>query len=288
MCCCLEQNFDVEFAMRAEEALRGQGIHLLTGRTVTAIEGDGQARVRLSDGQTLPAGAVVLALGSAADVELARKAGLAIGPTGGILVNRYQETSDGSIFACGDCAEKISFFSRQPTQQKLASIATTEAHIAGANLYALHRTNSGAIGVYVTVLGGMAFAAAGLTERAAHEAGYQAMVGQAQAPNRHPGCMPGAENLLVKLVFDAGTGVILGGQLMGALSGGEMINVISACIQRHVSAEDIALFQAGSHPGLTASPIAYQLVAAAEAAIAAQHRVRQPAASGALEPMGMA
>jgi len=34
-----------------------------------------------------------------------------------------------------------------------------------------------------------------------------------------------------------------------------------------MTADDIAQFQTGTHPGLTASPIAYQLVNAAEMAI---------------------
>jgi len=81
--------------------------------------------------------------------------------------------------------------------------------------------------------------------------------------------MPGAANLRVKLVFERSTGVILGGQVVGSEAAGEVINVISACIQRKMTAEDIAVFQMGTHPALTASPIAYQLVNAAEAAAGA-------------------
>jgi pyruvate/2-oxoglutarate dehydrogenase complex dihydrolipoamide dehydrogenase (E3) component len=63
--------------------------------------------------------------------------------------------------------------------------------------------------------------------------------------------------------------MILGGQVMGDKAAGEVINAISACIQRRMTAEDIAMFQTGTHPALTASPIAYQFVNAAEDAIAA-------------------
>jgi NADH oxidase (H2O2-forming) len=50
-------------------------------------------------------------------------------------------------------------------------------------------------------------------------------------------------------------------------AGGELINVISACIQKRMIADEIATFQTATHPLLTASPIAYQLVNAAEMAI---------------------
>ncbi|RLC70612.1 MAG: pyridine nucleotide-disulfide oxidoreductase, partial [Chloroflexi bacterium] len=71
------------------------------------------------------------------------------------------------------------------------------------------------------------------------------------------------------LIFERGTGVILGGEIMGAKSGGELINAISACIRNKMTANEITAFQMGTHPALTASPIAYQLANAAEMALKA-------------------
>jgi len=96
---------------------------------------------------------------------------------------------------------------------------------------------------------------------------YDVVEGEAESVNRHPGCMPGACNLKVKSLFEAGSQVLIGGQVTGAKSGGELINTISACIHQRMTADDIATFQTGTHPVLTASPIAYQLVNAAEMAI---------------------
>jgi len=178
-------------------------------------------------------------------------------------------TVDEHIFACGDCAEKLSFFGGCPCPLKLASIATAEARIAGANLFGIRRENIGTVGVWSTCIGETAFATAGLTESLADERGYSVVVGLAEAPNRHPGGMPGMTEMRVKLVFEARSGVLLGGQVMGDKAAGELINGISACVQRRMTADDIATFQTGTHPALTASPIAYQFVNAAEAAIAA-------------------
>jgi pyruvate/2-oxoglutarate dehydrogenase complex dihydrolipoamide dehydrogenase (E3) component len=210
---------------------------------------------------------VIMGIGAAANTTLAEKCGLEIGPMKGIQVNRYLQTSDNNIFACGDCAEKVSFFDGKPSGLKLASIATMEARVAGANLFGISRVNMGVIGVYSTVLGDCAFAAAGLTRSQAMDRGYDVIVGEAESVNRHPGCMPGACNLKVKLLFEAGNQVLIGGQVTGAKSGGELINTISACIHQRMTADDIATFQTGTHPALTASPIAYQLVNAAEMAI---------------------
>jgi len=270
---CLQLVYDEDFCLKAEETLRSQGIDLLLDEKVEAFLGDGRVTgVRLAGGKEIKADVVIMGIGAAPNVELARKAGLDIGPGRGIQVDRYLQTSDANIFACGDCADKVSFFDGKPSGLKLASIATMEARIAGANLFGPRRVNMGVIGVYSTLLGDTAFAAAGLTESLAREKGYRIIVGEAEAINRHPACMPGAEKMKVKLIFEAGSRVLLGGQVSGARSGGELINAISACIHQRMTADDIATFQTGTHPALTASPISYQLVNAAEIAIAASWR----------------
>lgn len=265
---CLQLTYDEEFSIKAETFLRDVGIDILTEEKVEAFLGNSAVeRVRLSSGKEIDADMVIIGIGSKASTLLAQNAGLEIGLTKGIAVNRYMQTSDPDIFACGDCAEKVSFFDGQPSRLKLASIASMEARIAAANLFGSRRMNMGVIGVYSTMLNNNAFCGAGLTERAAKEQGYNVVVGVAEGPNRHPGAMEGMAPLKVKLIFETGTQVLLGGQAMGAKSAGELINVISAFILQRMTADDIATFQVGTHPGLTASPIAYQLVNAAEMAI---------------------
>jgi len=149
-----------------------------------------------------------------------------------------------------------------------------EARIAGANLFGLKRENVGTVGVWSTAVGNVALATAGLTETMAKERGYDVVTAAVEGVNRHPGGMPGAANLKVKLVFERNSGVILGGQIMGDAGGGEIINAISACVQSRMTAEQIAMFQIGTHPALTASPIAYHMVNAAEMAIAQMRKAR--------------
>jgi len=267
---CLMLAYDEEFCARAEQLLNDRGVTPLTNVKVTRLIGEKQVEgVELADGKILPAQAVIVGIGATANIKLIKSTKLSIGHTGGIVVDRTQRTSDPRVFACGDCAEKVSFFGGRPSALKLASIATAEARIAGANLFGTRRENIGTIGVWSTVIGETAFATAGLTESLAARQGYNYVVGLAEAVNRHPGGMPGAYPMKVKLIFEKHNGVILGGQVMGDKAAGEVINAISACIQRRMTAEDIAMFQTGTHPALTASPIAYQFVNAAEAASAA-------------------
>jgi len=267
---CLMAAFDEEFSSHAEDLLSSRGINVITSDKVERFEGNGKvSSITLRNGKALKADVVLQSVGVKPNAELARQTGLEIGPTGAVSVDRAMRTSDPDVFACGDCAEKVSFFTGQPSRLWLASIATTEARVAGANLYGIARSYPGAIGVYSTVIGDTAFATAGLTQQAAQEAGYCTVAGRSSAVNRHPGAMPGGQELTLKLLFERQTRILIGGQLMGAKSGGELINAISACIQQRMTADQIATFQTGTHPALTASPIAYQLVNAAEEAIGA-------------------
>lgn len=265
---CLSLAYDEEFCVEMENHLKDRGIHIQTSQKVVKIEGNGKAeKVVLSNGDEIKAEAVILGIGAVAYNELAKKAKLRIGLTGGIEVDRTMRTSDENIFCCGDCAEKISFFGGKLSPLKLASIATLEARIAGANLYGLYRENEGTIGVWSTAVGDLAMATAGLTEEMANQLGYNIVVSTIEGPNRHPGMMPGAKLHRLKLVFEKSTGVLLGGQVMGGEGAGEMSNIISACIISRMTANDISMFQVGTHPALTSSPIAYPLVNAAEMAI---------------------
>ena len=60
--------------------------------------------LRLDSGKTIQADMVLAALGLAPSVDLARAAGLVLGPNG-IVTDAYGQTSDPYVYALGDCAE---------------------------------------------------------------------------------------------------------------------------------------------------------------------------------------
>ncbi len=79
-----------------------QGVEMLLGAGVEAIEGAGRAeRVRLSDGKTIDCAAVLVGIGVAPRTELVD--GIARIDNGVIVDERLQSSADG-IYACGDIA----------------------------------------------------------------------------------------------------------------------------------------------------------------------------------------
>jgi len=267
---CLQIAFGEEACkccQEVEDYLAEKGINVITGVSLTEVLGDDMVTgVKLSTGKEIKADSLIVGIGVRPNVVLAEKAGLAVSK-GGIIVDTTMRTSDPNIFACGDCTSKFSFFTGQPSGLRLASIATTEARIAGANLYEISRKNPGVVGVFSTALGNLTVAMAGMSAKGAKECGFDVITGEAEAADRHPGGMPGMSKMWVRLVFNKVNGELVGGAVRGGPSAGELINTISAFIQTRMRANDIATFQIGTHPAVTASPIAYQLVNAAEMAL---------------------
>ena len=265
---CLFLVFDQGLCVRAEEELTKAGVHVLASHQAKAFRGNGKVEyVELQDGQQLKADVVIMGIGVRPNVELARQAGLEIGSTGGVIVDRCMLTSDPDIFAAGDCAEKVSFFTGKPAKTWLASVAAAEARVAGANLFEIRRASKGSVSVFSTKIGNVACGLAGIGERSAQEAGIAYIVGQAESADKHPGSLPGATLLRTKLIFGKYSGTLIGGQVCGGDTVGELVNLVAAMIQAEMTADEIAIFQMGTHPLLTASPVAYQLVNAAEIAL---------------------
>lgn len=264
----LSNSFDSEFSEFAAEKLTARGVELITGTKVVEITGDDKVKsVLLSNGKEIKVDNVVLGIGAIPNTKLAVDAGLDLDHGKGILVDEYMRTSNPDIFAVGDCAGKRDFFTRKYAPVMLASTATAEARVAGANLYELKviKENKGTIAVYSTYIDGLVLASAGLTEQHAKKEGFDVLIGEATSIDKHPGSLPGAANIKVKLIFSRRSGIILGGQIAGGVANSELINMIGVAIQKRMSAAELGTLQLATHPYLTSAPTMYPVIIAAQA-----------------------
>jgi len=62
------------------------------------------------------------------------------------------------------------------------------------------------------------------------------------------------------LISDKYSGVIIGGEIIGGLEAGELMNIVGLAIQNRMTVNDFLVMQIGTHPCLTASPAAYPLI----------------------------
>jgi len=267
----LQSAFDDEFCDRIYEALNKAGTKVHTGSRVVSIEGNKQVEsVILDNGEKISADMVLVSIGAKPASKLAQEAGLRLVENGSIWVDEYMRTDTEDVFAIGDCAVKRDFFTRKAAPIWLASTATAEARNAGTNIYGirvLHQIQ-GTIAAFSTKIGGISFASAGMTCRSCAKEGFRYVTATAVAPDRHPGVLPGAKQLKVKLVFADRSGIILGGQISGGPSVGELINMIALAIQTQVSVRELDMMQIATHPMLTPAPTVHPMVNAAHQALA--------------------
>jgi NADPH-dependent 2,4-dienoyl-CoA reductase/sulfur reductase-like enzyme len=266
----LGASMDKEFGEKALQQLTDRGADVLLGETVTSIDGQKKVSgVTLKNGQSLSADMVIISTGSKPNIELAQTFGLEADTRHGIQVNEYLQTSDPDIFAIGDCAVKTDFFTGEVTDVRLASTAMAEGRLAGSNLFTIKviRQYISVLGSFSTKIGDLAFGVSGITEGRAKELNLDYVVGETTVPDRHPGTLPGATKCHLKLVFSRYSHTLLGAQMTGGDSVGEMVNMFSAMILNRITDMEINTMQIGTHPLLTASPVVYPVITATVEAI---------------------
>lgn len=268
---CLYRAFSEDVAARADEVLRSTAIQLFTGNKVLEIKGENGkvSSVLLKDGTEIKADLVIASIGYKPCVGLARESGFPINDNGAIIVDRYMRTGILDVFAVGDCSETKGFITGRTDNIMLASTATAEARILGYNLFNINvlRCFQSTLSVFSTEINGVAFASAGAIEQAAKEANISFVTGKFEDVDRHPGTLPDTKKLFAKLIVSPRNGAIIGGELCGGKSVGELINVIALAIQKRVTVYELISFQIGTHPLLTPAPTKYVLIKAAENAI---------------------
>jgi NADPH-dependent 2,4-dienoyl-CoA reductase/sulfur reductase-like enzyme/rhodanese-related sulfurtransferase len=207
---------DTELALLVENHARSKGATILTGTGITALEGeDGHvSKVRLADGRELPCDLVVMAIGVAPNVTLAKDAGLELGQFGGIAVNDFMGTSDPDIYAAGDCVEVTNRLTGKKMLAPYGDLANLEGRVAGENAVLGDAVRfPGTIGSGICKVFDFTAASTGLSERRAREAGFDVVTAINASPDK-PGFM-GAKPLVSKMIADRATGRILGFACVG-------------------------------------------------------------------------
>ncbi len=273
-------SLDVDLCQAVENQLKKNGVHIHTGAAVEALTPDTSGRrvggVRIAGQDPLPVDAVLISIGVRPNVTLAREMGLTLSRSGGVWVDAFQRSrEDPAIFAVGDCAHKQDFFTRKAIHAMFASQAAAEGRIAGMNLYALRqpRYNAGSVNIYASQIDGLAFGVVGMTSAQARAEGFPFLVGEARLPDHHPSTLPGTTETTCRVILAEDSTQILGGQIIGGPTTGELLNTIGLAVQMRATALDLASMQFGSQPRLTSS--IHPLVAATGEALR-RHRALHP------------
>ena len=232
---------DPEIAALIEQHMRARGATVLTDTRVERIEGDGNDHVAqvVTTAGTVPAQLVLMSVGIRPNVELARAAGLLIGPAGGIHVNEYMQTSDPNIYAAGDCAEKICFVRGTSCFLPLGSVANKEGRVAGSNAVGHAERFPGVAGATALKVFDWNVGRAGLSVAQATEMGIPVVSATVSAPDR-PHYYPGTQPIVLKLVAERATRRLIGIQGVGEGDVIKRIDVAVTAMTAGMTVDDVA------------------------------------------------
>lgn len=233
----MEQVFPVmdnDMAKYVEKEILKNGISLITGKYVSEIN---ENSILLSDGASLKTELIIIAAGVHPNVEIAKAAGIEIGTTGAIKVNKKMQTNFSDIYACGDCSEQYYLLNGKPVYIPMGSTANKTGRIAGDNLSGGNIEFRGVLGTSILKLFDMTVAQTGLTEKEALKQGFDITVIHNKKTSK-PAYMGGRE-MMIKAVADNTDGRVLGVQIIGYEGVDKRIDVFVTAISLGAKAEDL-------------------------------------------------
>ncbi|MDP6358249.1 MAG: FAD-dependent oxidoreductase [Planctomycetota bacterium] len=236
---------DTEMAAWLHNELLDHGVHLYLGNPVSSFEDPAEEEtaaasvVVLQDGQRVPADIVILGLGVKPETTLASEAGLKIGELGGIRVTKSLHTSDPHIWAVGDAIEVTNALTGEWSLIPLAGPANRQGRIVANNILGRPVAYEGTLGSSIVRVFDIAAGATGLNEKTARRLKIDYEVIHLH-PQSHAGYFPGAEPIALKILFDPGTGKLLGAQAAGRDGVDKRIDVLATALKGEMHVHDLA------------------------------------------------
>ncbi|MBF4462252.1 MULTISPECIES: FAD-dependent oxidoreductase [unclassified Rathayibacter] len=236
---------DPEMAAPVEQLLRDHGVEVRLGVTVTGAR---PGALLLSNGDEVATDLVLEASGVHPETSLARAAGLALGPIGGIAVDARHRTSDGSVFAVGDGVEKTDALDGRPTLVTMAGLANRHGRSAADAIAGLEEEPATpALGTGIVGVLGLSVASVGWNEKRLRAAQRVPRVIHTH-PSSHAGYYPGAEQMAMKLLVDPADDRILGAQIVGRGGVDKRIDVIATAMAGGITASGLARLELAYAP----------------------------------------
>ncbi len=244
----LLDGLEPDIAFWVNERLAKHGIHALMKTVVQSIEPGLQGSLLVVCGpqQEFPADVVVLATGVRPRTDIAARAGVELGPTGGIRTDERQQTNLPGIYAAGDCCETRHLVSGGPTYVPLGTTANKQGRVAGENAAGGRATFPGVVGTLATKVFELEVAKTGLSSTEARTTGFNAeAVGiETRSRARYLGGQP----LRANLVVDRESGRLLGGQIAGEEGAARRVDVLATALTARMALSDFVHLDLGYAP----------------------------------------
>lgn len=225
----LAEVFDEEITNLLEEEIRKHDVNLLLDETVMEITTAGKVTNIKTNKRAFETDIVIVATGFRPNTAFVKNEKLEMLKNGAIVVDKYGRTSIEDVYAAGDCATINSVITNKPVYVPLATGANKLGRIVGENLAGANNEFQGSLASSCIKVMDMEAARTGLSEKEVKALGFDYKTKFITDMN-HTSYYPGQTKIYVKLIYDAHTKVIYGGQVAGYKDAVQRCNVIATCI----------------------------------------------------------
>ncbi|MGW5067330.1 FAD-dependent oxidoreductase [Streptomyces cyaneofuscatus] len=260
---------DPDMGKLVHDAMDGLGITTVNGASVTKIltGPDGRVSEVATEERTYPADVVVLGIGVEPEAELAREAGLTVGPHGGILTDlAMRAVGHENIWAGGDCVEVLDLVAGRTRHIALGTHANKHGQVIGSNAGGGYGTFPGVVGTAVSKVCDLEIARTGLREKDAQAVGLRYVTATIESTQR-AGYYPGAKPMTVKMIAELRTGRLLGVQIVGREGAAKRVDVAAVALTAGMTVEQMTALDLGYAPPF--SPVWDPVLVAARKTVAA-------------------
>ena len=188
---------------------------------------------------TLEADMVLVAYGVTPCSEMAKEAGLELGVSDSIAVDRCLKTSDKDIYAAGDCADAYHMVTGKKCWIPLALRANRAGWAVADNICGTQTRFQGIVGTAVFKVFSLEVARSGLNVKEAADAGFDPVTSNVKTRSRAHG-QPGSTPIYISTVADRKTGRLLGVQMVGKEGVAHRINAIAVALHTQMTVADFS------------------------------------------------
>ena len=236
----LKEVFDSEITPYLEEELKSHEVELYTSTKVMALKGETVVTHIVTDKEEVAVDLVILATGVRPNTDFIKSTGIEMLSNGAIIIDKEGKTSIEDIYAAGDCATVPHLLKPEAAYIPLATSANKLGRIVGENLAGKKLIFEGTLGSSCIKVMNIEAGRTGLSEEEAKRMGLDYKVVNIVDKNQTD-YYPGQEAIAIKLIYDANTKVILGGQIVGKKDAVQRTNVIAAAIYGKMTTSQLGM-----------------------------------------------
>ena len=236
----LQEVFDKDITELLEDELRDNSVNLLLSETVVELIGDGKVSKVKTNKREIDADIVILATGVKPNTDFLKSDEIKMLKNGALVVDSYGRTSVEDVYSAGDCATINNLITGKESYVPLATGANKLGRIVGENLAGQNNSFQGTMASSCIKVMNMEAARTGLSEKEVKDLGFDYKTKFITDMNQ-TSYYPGRERIYVKLIYDAHTKVIYGGQVAGYKDAVQRCNVIAACIYAKMTTDQLGM-----------------------------------------------